>query len=435
MSQPTHRTRARAAAAAALATTLLTTSACGGSSDASSAEDGETELTVSLFGTFGYEEAGLFEQYEEENPGISIQYETTQGEDQYWPALLTRLNAGSGTADIQGIEVARIRTAAEEQADLWVDLASTSAAGALEEYPAWKTDAARTDDGRVLGIGTDIGPTALCYRSDLLEEAGLPSDSDELAAAMTSWEDYIALGEQFRDAAPEGAAWTDSAGGLFNAIISTEQEIYYGEDGEPIYDSNPAVREAFDLAAGAGADGLTARLAQFTDPEWDQGFGAGSFATVACPAWMVGYIKGKAGDAGEGLWDVTPLPGGAGGNWGGAYLAVPEASENQEEAVALATWLTAPEQQQKVFEVGGNFPGRTAAIEAVADVTDPYFQDAPIGEIFGASAEAAPVQVLGADDGVVKGAMTDALLSVEVNDVPVEDAWTAAVREADNQVG
>ena len=38
---------------------------------------------------------------------------------------------------------------------------------------------------------------------------------------------------------------------------------------------------------------------------------------------MIGYIKGKAGDAGAGKWNVTTLPGGAGGNWGGSYLADP----------------------------------------------------------------------------------------------------------------
>lgn len=114
----TNRGRVTAVAAAAAAALVL--SGCGGGADAADeGGDGDVELSVSLFGTFGYDEAGLFDQYEEENPGVTIAYETTQGEDTYWPALLTKLNAGSGAADIQGIEVARIRTATSELADKW----------------------------------------------------------------------------------------------------------------------------------------------------------------------------------------------------------------------------------------------------------------------------------------------------------------------------
>ena len=410
-----------------------------GSEEATAAEgggDGEAvELTVSLFGTFGMEEAGLFDQYEEENPGVTISYETTQGEDTYWPALLTKLNAGSGAADIQGIEVARIRTATTELADKWVDLTQTAAADQLGDYAQFKQDAATTEDGAVIGLGTDIGPTGICYRTDLLEEAGLPTDPAELAEQMGSWEDYLALGEQYKASAPEGSSWTDSAGGLYNAIISTETEIYYDEAGELVYAENPAVKDAFDLAATAAADDLTAKFAQFEDPEWNPGFGNGAFATIACPSWMLGYIKGQAGEEGSGKWGVTSLPGGAAGNWGGAYLGVPASSENQEEAVALAMWLTAPEQQEKVFGVGGNFPSNTGAIDAVADVTDEYFSDAPIGQIFGDIAKSAPTQILGPDDGVLKNEITNALLTVEVNDVDPETAWTSAQRAIDNQLG
>ena len=63
---------------------------------------------------------------------------------------------------------------------------------------------------------------------------------------------------------------------------------------------------------------------------------------------MIGYIKGQAGDAGDGLWDVANIPG-DGGNWGGSYLSIPAASENKEAAYELIQWLTAPEQQVKMW--------------------------------------------------------------------------------------
>lgn len=432
-----HTTRSKAVSVfAAMTAGALALSACGDgqSSDASADGDGQTTLTVSLFGTFGYDESGLFEQYMEENPDIRIEYESTQGEDKYWPALQTKLNSGSGTADIQGIEVARISEVTANQADLWTDLSETAAADRIADYVAWKADAATTADGRVLGLGTDIGPMALCYRSDLFAEAGIPDDPEELAARLGSWEDFIALGEEFQAGAPDDTAFHDSAGGLYNAIISTEEEIYYDESGELVLETNPAVRRAFDLAAQAGESGLTARLEQFIDPSWDAGFGSGTFASVACPSWMIGYIKGKAGDAGAGKWNVTTLPGGQGGNWGGAYLGIPAASEHQEEAAELIAWLTDAEQQATVFQNVGNFPSNTAGIALVGDTTDDYFNGAPIGQIFTTSAENAPTQILGPGDGVAKNAMVQALLSVESNGVDPDDAWQAGVTQTVGQL-
>jgi cellobiose transport system substrate-binding protein len=150
---------------------------------------------------------------------------------------------------------------------------------------------------------------------------------------------------------------------------------------------------------------------------------------------MIGYIKGQAGDAGSGQWNVTGLPGGAGGNWGGAYLAIPQASEHQEEAAELLAWLTAGEQQAKVFANVGNFPSNTEGMAQVGDVTDDYFNGAPIGEIFAAVAQAAPTQILGDNDGVIKDQLSRALDSVAANGVSPEDAWAAAGVEINNQIG
>ena len=422
---------------AALLAGALALTACGSpGNDAPQAPAGApTEISVALFGTFGYAEVGLFKQYEAGNTGITIRYQSTQGEDKYWPALQTRLAANSGVADVQGIEVARIADVVTNQPDKWTDLRDTPAKDAIGNYIGWKEKAATTPDGAVLGLGTDIGPMGICYRSDLLQKAGLPTDPAQLSAQMPDWNAFLALGEKFKAAAPGGAAWHDSAGGLYNAIVSTQQQIYYDPSGTLVYSTNPAVRQAFDTAAKAGQDGLTAKLEQFVDPGWDQGFGSGRFATIACPSWMIGYIKGKAGDAGAGKWNVVPLPGGAGGNWGGSYLGIPASSPHKEQAAKLIAWLTAPAQQAEVFEKVGNFPSTTEAIGDVAGATDQYFDGAPIGKIFSASAKAAPVQVLGPQDGVVKNALTQALLSVETSGASPDAAWADAGKKIDSQTG
>jgi cellobiose transport system substrate-binding protein len=419
--------------AVALSGSLL--AACGGDGEeeANAASGSDVTLDVSLFGAMGFEEAGLLDAYEKENPGVSISYESTQEEADYWTALQTRMRSGD-VPDVVGLEVGRIADVTTNQGDMYVDWAKTDHADQAEQYVEWKRDAATTEDGRIVGMGTDIGPMALCYRSDLLEQAGLPTDREELASRMSSWDDYLALGEEFKAGAPKGTAWMDAASGFYNAMVSTEEIIYYDEAGEPVWDSNPAVRTAFDKAAKAGQDGLTSKLSQFT-PEWNKAFASGKFATIACPAWMLGYIRGQAGDAAAGKWDVVTLPGGVGGNWGGSYLAVPEKSEQKDEATKLVAWLTAPEQQEKIFRDLGSFPSNTEAIGGVGDVTNEYFMDAPVGEILGASSEAAPVQVIGINDGIYRTQLSNALQSVEVNRVSAADAWKAAGASIENQVG
>ena len=75
---------------------------------------------------------------------------------------------------------------------------------------------------------------------------------------------------------------------------------YFDEDEELVFDSNPAVREAWDTAVAMDAAGLSAELRSFST-EWNAGFKNGNFATIACPAWMTGYIQEQSGEENAGL--------------------------------------------------------------------------------------------------------------------------------------
>ncbi|MCX5195461.1 extracellular solute-binding protein [Streptomyces sp. NBC_00249] len=443
---PTARPTARAATASArsaavrlgavaLAGALL--AACGsgspqGPSDAAGPGGGVT-LTVDLFGSFGYEEAGLYAEYEKLHPGVKVKQTDTEDEQDYWKSLQTRLAGGGGLADVQGIEVGRIASVTRQQADRFEDLRAYGAQSLKDSFAEAKWSAAVTGDGKVLGLGTDVGPEAMCYRRDLFEKAGLPTDREELAAKWPGWDGYLELGRQYKKNAPEKSAWIDSVGSLYQVMVGQEKERYYDSSGALVYESNPAVKRAWDTSVRAAGDGLSAGLDQWSPP-WNQAFAAGSFATMPCPAWMLGYIKGQAGEAGKGKWDVARLPGGA-GNWGGSYLAVPRAAKHKKEAYELVKWLTAPEQQARLFEAQGSFPSSTGAIAKVADVKDPYFSDAPIGRIFGEAAKASPVQVLGVGDKSVADQIVNALSEVERKGTAPDKAWENARKGVRNATG
>src|SRR5690606_5485649 len=153
-------------------------------------------------------------------------------------------------------------------------------------------------------------------------------------------------GEDYQKKAPKGTTFMDSPGGLISAILSSEKERFYNSSGEIIYKTNPAVKRAFDLTAEAAEKGLVGAQTQF-QPSWDQTIANNKFAASACRRWLLGYIKGKSKADAAGKWDVALAP--KSGNWGGSFLTVPKSGKNVEEAKKLAAWLTAPEQQAKLF--------------------------------------------------------------------------------------
>ncbi|MCY0948964.1 ABC transporter substrate-binding protein [Streptomyces sp. H27-S2] len=392
----------------------------------------KTTLTVGVFGAFGLQEAGLYDEYAAQNPGIRIEQTSIERNENYYPQLLTHLGTGSGLADIQAIEVNNIAEITATQADKLVDLGK--AAGVDKSaYLPWKWAQGTSKGGATVALGTDVGPQGICYRKDLFAAAGLPTDRVAVGALWAGdWNKYLETGKTYKAKAGEGKAFVDSASGVMAAVTGSSAQRFYDEQGKVVYKTNPAVRGAFDLAASFATEGLSAKLQQFT-PSWDQGFSNGNFATVSCPAWMLGYIQDKAGPAGKDKWDVAPAP--KPSNWGGSFLVVPKAGKHAEEAAKLAAWLTAPAQQAKLFEKRGSFPSASAAykLPAVSGAQHAYFGGAPIGEIFARAAEGVPVTVIGPKDLVIAQNLADiGMLQVDQKGRSPQEGWEAAVKAIDN---
>jgi cellobiose transport system substrate-binding protein len=424
------RTTAVLLSAAVLATGLA---ACGGG-DGGSSSDGRITLNVGLFGVMGYKEAGLFKEYEAAHPDITIKSTATADEQNYYRTLQTRLAANSGLADIQALEVGRIREVATTQSAKFTDMSKAAGVDQTNWLP-WKWAQAKSPDGKIIGIGTDIGPMAVCYRKDMFAKAGLPSGRDKVARLWAGgWDKYVKVGETFKKKFPDkNVAFMDTASGLNNVMTASSETQYYDSSGKPIYKSNPLVKNAWSLSVKAARDGLTAKLRQF-DTSWDQGFSNSRFATVVCPAWMTAQIADKAGAANKGKWDVAAPP--AAGNWGGSFLAVPAAGKHVKEAQALAAWLTAPAQEARLFRKMGIFPSSTGAIAspAVADAKLSYFDNAPVGKIFSDSARSVPVAVLGPKDGAIKDTISTGIQQVEQQGKSPSDAWNSTVKTIDKDV-
>jgi cellobiose transport system substrate-binding protein len=129
---------------------------------------------------------------------------------------------------------------------------------------------------------------------------------------------------------------------------------------------------------------------------------------------MLATIEKQSGPENAGKWDVAKVPGN-GAVRGGSFLAVPTQSKHQKEAAELVKFLTSPEGQMAAFKAANNFPSSPKAIDdpAVRNYTNAYFNDAPVGKIFGASVKALKPVYLGPGNNPVNDRVTNALTALE----------------------
>jgi len=397
-----------------------------GSGDTSDSTE-QITLTVATFNEFGYED--LYQEYMDAHPNIKIEAKKAATSNEAQQNLKTALGAGSGAADIEAIEVDWLPELMQYP-DQFTDLTSDAVEG---RWLDWKTASATTTDGKLIGYGTDIGPEGVCYRSDLFEQAGLPTDREEVAALLEGdWDTYFSVGKQFTDAT--GIPWYDASVATFQGMVNQLANPLENSDGTPIpLADNTDIKDIYNTVLTQSVDNnLSAGLEQWSD-DWVAAFQNDGFATMLCPGWMLGVIEGNA--AGVTGWDIADVFPGGGGNWGGSFLTVPAQGKNIDAAVELAQWLTAPEQQIKAFEAKGTFPSQVEALssETLLSQTNEFFNNAPTGQILANRADAVELQPYkGPNYFAIYNILADALNRVDVSGTDdASSSWDKALSDFD----
>ncbi|HEU4848807.1 MAG TPA: ABC transporter substrate-binding protein [Terrimesophilobacter sp.] len=416
------RTTAGAAILAASALALVATGCSTPGGDGSD-DNEKITLTLATFNDFGYTD-DLLQEYEDLHPNITIVHNKAATSNDARENMFTKLGAGSGLSDIEAIEVDWLAELMQYSSKF----VPVTDPDAKDRWVDWKAAAATDKDGNLIGYGTDIGPEAVCYRSDLFAAAGLPSDRDAVAELLKGdWQHYYDVGAQYLAGGGTGS-WFDSAGATYQGVINQIQNAYEKNDGTVIAADNPEVKAAFESVLKASST-LSAHLGQWGD-DWTAGLANGAYATMLCPGWMLGVISGNAPDVTG--WDVANVFPGGGGNWGGSYLTVPKQSAHPEAASALASWLTAPEQQLKAFANAGTFPSQVSAYgsDALDGATNEYFNNAPVGSILTDRSNAITVSPFkGVKYFPINDALQKALTRVEDGTQSIADSWNQFVED------
>lgn len=405
--------------------------ACGSSGGGStSASSGKVNLVLNDFGTFGF--GPLIKSYESAHPNIHVT-ENVGELNQHHQNLSTHLATGTGAGDIEAIDESFI-VQFKSHPQNFVNLLDLGAGSLKSRWVDWKWAESLSGDGKTqIGLGTDAGGLAMCYRTDLFKKAGLRTDRDAVSKLWPTWKDYISVGKQF-EGKKVGAHWFDAGTNLYNAQIFQATRAYYTTSDELIVDSNPQVKAAFDNTVEAMQAGESAGLTSFT-ADWTTAMTKGSFATLACPAWMQGYIQTNAPGT-KGLWDIATVPE-AKGNWGGSFLTIPKQSKHKQEAYDLIKYLTDPASQTSVFTTTGNLPSTKQALAdpKVTSFKNPFFNNAPTGQIFAASAQKLQPQYLGPKAGEIRVAIEHAIQRVEQHRQSPDAAWKQGVKDAKRAAG
>ena len=393
-------------------------------STASGGRQATITLRVGLFGDFGYHD--LYKKYEASHPNIDIK-EDVQSYPDHHSNLAKHLAVGSGADDIESIEVGFIANF-KSQPSNFVNMNKLGVKKLKSQWLDWKWRQSVAPNGAQIGLGTDVGSLAICYRRDLFKKAGLPTSRTAVSKLWPTWKAYVATGKRFQKHAPKGVSFFDSGSNVYNAMIGQLNPAYYNAKGKVIVSSNPKVKAAYALTIKAIQAHESAGLAAFSN-EWNTGYKKATFATVTCPAWMMGYIQGQAPKS-KGKWDIAAVPGG-GGNWGGSFLTVPKQSSHPKEAYDLAKYLTSPASEAYVFKQTGNLPSQPKLLKskAVLAFKNPFFNNAPVGKIFGTSALELKPQILGPHQGDIQTASTNAIQRVEQHKQSPAKSWKQFLKD------
>jgi cellobiose transport system substrate-binding protein len=373
--------RMTVATVAATTSAIVLAGCAGGGGSAEESEGDANQLTLATFNDFGYTDELLAEFTEE--TGIEIVHNKAATSNDARANFFQKLGK-EGLADVEAVEIDWFAEMMQ-----YADLLAPVSDDLKGRWLDWKEASATDADGNLVGYGTDIGPQGICFRADLFEAAGLPTDREAVGELFPTWDAFFEVGAQYT--AATGKPFIDSANAVLQGLVNQMEITYEEPDGTIVATENPDVEAAYNTVVEKAIP-ISAYAGQWSE-DWFASLASGEFATMLCPGWMLGVISGNAPDTTG--WDLANAFPGGGGNWGGSYLVVPANGKNVEAAQQLADWLTSPETQMKAFGNAGTFPSQNDALESdeLLSATNEYFNNAPSGQILtdrAAAIEVAP---------------------------------------------
>ncbi|MHB0857134.1 MAG: ABC transporter substrate-binding protein [Anaerolineae bacterium] len=242
-------------------------------------------------------------------------------------------------------------------------------------------------DGKCYQVMDDTGVLMFGYRWDLFEQAGLPSEPDEVADLLKSYDDLLTVGQDLEKATGAKLFNMLPDAGIFNTLILQDSTGYFDVEGNPIFDSDYHVQVA-EISKKIWESGLVSSYEQ--GPQYWQAVKDGKIATSWYPNWQDFVIIDQAPET-KGKWRVTKLPavqpgGKRATTANGCQLCIPSVKSDAEKQVALEVALymkfteKATVAHMKTFS--GAFVSYIPGLEAMAEEPSPVLDNQFIYQMY-----------------------------------------------------
>ncbi len=359
-------------------------------------------------------------------PTITIQAEKIGGD--YNAKLRTALAGQTDVPDIVGLN-SDVSTFFPDESQ-FVNLLDAGAGAVKSQYLGWKWQQGIAPDGKMIAFPMDTGPTALFYRADLFQKAGLPTDPGRVSAMMPTWDAYVQAGKKLQAALP-GVHMLDNLNTVFTQIMAQSPQQYEDQAGRFIGDQAP-VRRAWDLAAKAHDMGLSAATPGFT-PDWNAAIANGKIASFVGAVWMEAILS-DAAPATAGHWRVALAPGGAGNN-GGSFLAVTTYSQHPKEALAVIMWLESPRNQLRGYTDLALFPSTPSAYSSPAmNQAQSFYGGQDTTTVFAQSARNVKPAYFGPDYDIVNAVFQQGITNIDALNERPQQSWQDTMNEVQREL-
>lgn len=367
----------------------------------------------------------IIPEFNRTHPNIEIVPQIYKWEDAH-KKLLTAMSAGSGAPDIAMIDISQMDQFLKYP-DKFYDLNEYGAKDLSKDYLDWKWKQGSAGS-KQLGFPTDIGPMVLYYRQDLFQQAGLPSEPNDVAAKIKNWDDFLAAGKTLKE--KTGASILSNPYELYGAIRDQGNELYFDKDENLTMDSNPQIKKALDYYKKAREMGIAGAYDQKNAlQEYSAALNSGKIATYISAAWGKGHVETRAPDT-KGKWRAAKIPEGT-GNMGGSFLLIPKETKNAKEAYTAISWMLSPQQQLEVFKISGNFPSTPSVYgdKAFTEAGYEFWGNQKLGILFSEVAKDVKVQRKGPFYQTVEDIISDGMQAVTVDKTKDPDKEFAALIE------
>jgi ABC-type glycerol-3-phosphate transport system substrate-binding protein len=246
----------------------------------------------------------------------------------------------------------------------------------------------------------DVATGVMFYRPDVFQAAGLPTDPDQVAKALSTWDDFIKAGQTIKDKTGGQSTIVGNEHDIFNAA-------YWQNGGNVVQDGQivlgPEGLQPLQLATKAKSAGIGGNIPAWSD-RWAPALQSGKIASVVMGGWMLGNLQNLIDPDGAGNWRVTTAPGGAFSN-GGTYIQIPRLAEHKQLAWEFTQFVTTDtDALNAVFQKTGIVPAYKPAWESpLYDQPVPYLGGQPAFRLMVELAQQvkpltySPVDALGTD--------------------------------------